>query len=134
MRAAAAARAAAFAASLVLAFAFVPAGCSSSPRFPSCERDDQCTTGATHDYCVDGRCVFCRTSVDCGDRQRCRAGACEPDPNAPPPPPDAGADAEDDGSFDEDDAGDVPSDEDDHAPPESPRRILPRGIRRFFGP
>ena len=112
----------------------VAAACSSAaPRYPACARDDQCAVGQKHDYCVEGRCVACRTAIDCADREMCRAGQCKPDPNAPPPPVlDAGDDADDDGSAD-DEAGE-PMPEQEQAPPESPRHVLPRGIRRFFGP
>jgi len=112
----------------------VAAACSSAaPRYPACARDDQCAVAHEHDYCVEGRCVACRTAVDCGDREMCRAGRCKPDPNAPPPPVlDAGDDAEDDASAD-DDAGE-PNQDEQQAPPESPRHVLPRGVRRFFGP
>jgi len=109
-------------------------GCSSAPRFPACERDEQCVSGATHDYCVAGTCVYCRTSVDCADRQMCRAGACVLDPNAPPSPAaDAGEDADDGSAEAADDDAAPEDDEGDRAPDESPRR-LPRGVRRFFHP
>src|SRR5690348_3703153 len=86
----------------VLAIAIAAACSSASPRYPLCAGDEQCTLGATHDYCVDGRCVHCRTSIDCADREMCRSGECKPDPNAPPPPAlDAGDDAEDDGSTED---------------------------------
>ncbi|HEY1954981.1 MAG TPA: hypothetical protein VGH28_05200 [Polyangiaceae bacterium] len=116
----------------------VAAACSSAaPRYPACARDDQCTAGSKHDYCVAARCVHCRTSIDCADREMCRGGECKPDPNAPPPPVlDAGDDADDDAATDEDSAaaGADDSTEDDHAPPESPRHVLPPGVRRFFHP
>lgn len=114
----------------------VASACSSSPaRDPLCRRDEQCVHGAARDYCLDGKCVHCRTSIDCGDREMCRGGQCKPDPNAPPPPVlDAGSDADDDGSA-EDEAGVTDENaEESQAPPESPRHVLPRGVRRFFHP
>ncbi len=75
--------------------------CEAHPRYPACESDAQCAVGGRHDYCVAGRCAYCRTAIDCGDRQMCRAGRCLADPNAPPPPaPDAGADAAGDAAPD----------------------------------
>jgi hypothetical protein len=118
------------AAAAALTAAVVLACSSSAPQYPACARDEQCAVSGKHDYCLDGRCVYCRTSVDCKDRERCRKGACEPDPNAPPPVPDAGEDAADDAAP-EDEAG---QDQKDDAPPESPRHVLPQGVRRFFRP
>jgi hypothetical protein len=103
----------------------------STARYPACERDEQCTVSGKHDYCVAATCVYCRTSVDCADRERCRAGQCEVDPNIPPPRAlDAGDDAESDAG---DDAGGG-VEEDDNAPRESPRHVLPQGIRRYLHP
>ncbi len=119
----------------------VAIACSSSAlKYPACERDLQCAVGGRHDYCVDGRCVYCRTGSDCGDRERCRAGKCEADPNAPPPKLDAGDDA--DADTDEDDSGAPPTpvEEDDEGPRQrsgssrSPSRVIPRGVRRFLHP
>lgn len=112
-----------------------PLGCSSVARYPACERDEQCAVSAKHDYCVSGRCVYCRTSSDCGDRERCRAGACEVDPNAPLPSVlDAGDDSEagDDGG--EDEAGEEPDDDPPARSPESHRHVIPPGVRRFLRP
>ncbi len=87
--------------------------CSSgAPKYPACQTDEQCAVGGHHDYCVAGRCAYCRTSVDCGDRERCRSGACEPDPDAPPVP-EAGADAEaNDAGAEEPGEGEEPSEDD----------------------
>ena len=119
------------AAAAALVFAAFGPACSSSARYPACERDQQCAVGAKHDYCVGGRCVYCRSAVDCGEREMCRAGECKPDPNAPPPPVlDAGEDGEtDEAGSAEDDAGESQVD-DEPAPP----RILPRGVRRILRP
>ncbi len=107
----------------------VAIACSSGARYPACERDEQCAVSGKHDYCLGGKCVYCRTTADCGDRQRCRAGKCEVDPDAPPPRlVDAGEDASE--ADAEPEAGDV----DDDAPPESPRHVLPRGVRRYLHP
>lgn len=82
------------------------------PAYPLCDHDEGCAVGPRHDYCVDGRCVLCRSATDCGERERCRAGSCEADPTAPPPPPpDAGIDA-------------APAEEDDEPPPRPTRRRL----------
>jgi hypothetical protein len=106
--------------------------CSSAARYPTCERDDQCAVSGKHDYCVSGRCVYCRTTADCADRQRCRAGLCETDPNAPPlVVPDAGDDAEDDAGEGEE-AGN--EDEGDQKENEAPLRVIPRGVQRFLRP
>lgn len=84
------------------------------PAYPLCDRDETCAVGARHDYCIGGRCVVCRGATDCGDRERCREGKCEADPNAAPPPsPDGGIRV-------------APLDEPD--PPPRPRR------RRQFDP
>lgn len=114
----------------------VASACSSSPpRYPLCQRDEQCVHGAARDYCLEGKCVHCRTSVDCGDREMCRGGQCKPDPDAPPPPAlDAGGDADDDGSAEDEAGASDENDEESQAPPESPRHVLPRGVRRFFHP
>ena len=107
--------------------------CSSAPKYPACERDEQCAVSGKHDYCLGGKCVYCRVSTDCADRERCRAGKCETDPNAPLPRAlDAGDDADTDGSADED-AGDE-KETDDEAPAASPRHVLPRGVRRYLRP
>jgi len=100
--------------------------CSSSPRYPACDHDSQCASGGRHDYCVASRCVYCRTAADCDERQRCSAGRCEADPNAPPLA-DAGSDAEPDAD------GEAGTGEDE-APPESPRHVLPPGVRRYLRP
>lgn len=55
--------------------------CSSKPAYPKCASDQDCAALGKHDYCVVGACVYCRTAIDCGDREMCRAGACSPDPN-----------------------------------------------------
>jgi hypothetical protein len=103
-------------AALVIALA-----CSSSPRYPACNRDDQCAVSGKHDYCVDGKCVYCRTGGDCADRERCRKGKCETDPDAPPLRAlDAGDDA--------------PTEDDEESPRGSQRHVLPRGVRRFLRP
>ncbi len=108
--------------------AAVAIACSAhAPKYPACQHDDQCAVGGKHDYCVAGRCAYCRTAVDCGDRQRCRAGACEPDPDAPPPP-EAGADAGDE-------AGDEAGDDDEQTqlqpdPDASPYEVRLRELER----
>ena len=85
--------------------AAVAIACSGhAPKYPACQHDDQCAVNGKHDYCVAGKCAYCRTTVDCGDRQRCRAGGCEADPDAPPLPEagaDAGADAEEEAGEDD---------------------------------
>jgi hypothetical protein len=109
--------------------------CSSSPRYPACNRDDQCAVSGKHDYCVDGKCVYCRTGADCGDRERCRQGKCEADPDAPPLRAlDAGEDGEADGSADEDAGAEEPPEEEEESPRGSQRHVLPRGVRRFLRP
>ena len=110
--------------------------CSSTPKYPACTRDEQCAVSGKHDYCVAGACVYCRTSTDCGDRQRCRAGKCETDPDLPPPKAnDAGDDAADDGGDTDDDAGtEAPEDESSEQRPSTSPRTLPRGIRRYLRP
>jgi len=119
--------------SLVTAVAIAVA-CSSAPRYPACSRDDQCAVSGKHDYCVDGKCVYCRTGADCADRERCRQGKCEADPDAPPPRAlDAGDDGEADASADED-ASENENDDDDDRRPASQRHVLPRGVRRYLRP
>jgi hypothetical protein len=110
-------------------------GCSSSTaaRYPACERDDQCAVNGKHDYCVGGKCVYCRSGTDCADRERCRVGKCEADPDAPPARSlDAGDDA-DDADTEDADASGLPDDEEERAAP-SQRHVLPRGIRRILRP
>jgi hypothetical protein len=68
--------------------------CSSKPAYPKCTRDQDCAVGNKHDYCVAGACVYCRTTIDCGDREMCRAGACMLDPELQPK--DGGEDAKPD--------------------------------------
>ncbi len=110
----------------------IAVACSSSPRYPACNRDDQCAVSGKHDYCVDGKCVYCRTSSDCADRERCRQGKCESDPDAPAIRAlDAGDDAAADAS--EDDAGEG-QESDDESPRRGQRQILPRGVRRYLRP
>jgi Cys-rich repeat protein len=129
-------RAAVVVAAIVVAI-FCVIACSSAAKYPKCERDDQCAASGKHDYCVGGACVYCRTSTDCADRERCRAGKCENDPDLPPPRAlDAGDDASGDAAEagdDDDDAGtEAPESDDDHAPV-NPRQ-MPRGIRRYLRP
>ena len=96
---------------LVLFATLVALACK-RPAYPLCDRDEACAVGPRHDYCIDGRCVLCRSATDCGDRERCREGKCEADPNAPPPPsPDAGIDT-------------GPPPDDDPPPPRSRRRRI----------
>ena len=71
-------------------------------------------------------------STDCADRERCRTGKCENDPDLPPPRAlDAGDDAAD-ASEDEDAAPEEPEEDTDRAPV-NPRQ-MPRGIRRYLRP
>jgi Cys-rich repeat protein len=107
--------------------------CSSAAKYPKCERDDQCAVSGKHDYCVAGACVYCRSSTDCADRERCRAGKCENDPDLPPPRAlDAGDDAAEAG--DDEDAGtEQPEPEESDRAPVNPRQ-MPRGIRRYLRP
>ncbi len=121
-------RAMGFAITVAIAIA-VATACSSALRFPACERDDQCVVKNQHDYCVGGTCVYCRTSTDCAERERCRGGKCEVDPNIPIPS-EAGADAADDAS-DEDDA-EAPDPEESRS--RSTPHVIPRGVRRFLRP
>lgn len=120
----------------------VAVACSSAPRYPACDRDEQCAVSGKHDYCVamsgGQKCAYCRTGADCADRERCRMGKCEVDPDAPPP---RALDAGDDAECDAGDWGECkppPEHEagtqDDDAPPESPRHVLPQGIRRYLHP
>jgi hypothetical protein len=60
--------------------------CGPKPVYPACNSDVVCNQNGHHDYCVAGACAECRTAMDCGTRQRCRAGRCEADPDAPLPP------------------------------------------------
>jgi Cys-rich repeat protein len=123
-------------AAIVVAVIVVGIACSSAAKYPKCERDDQCAVAKKHDYCVAGACVYCRTSTDCGDRERCRAGKCENDPDLPPPRAlDAGDDASGDAAEagDDDDAGTEPPESDDDHAPVNPRQ-MPRGIRRYLRP
>jgi hypothetical protein len=122
----------AFGATLALgAFALFIACSSAGPRYPACERDDQCALSGKHDYCVAGKCVYCRTEIDCGERERCRAGKCEVDPNAPIPRLDAGSDAEDADAEPDDDANTEPTEPTERA---APPHVIPRGVRRFLRP
>ena len=106
--------------------------CSSTPKYPACQRDEQCAVSGKHDYCVAGKCVYCRASTDCADRERCRAGKCETDPDLPPPRAlDAGDDAAEAGD-DDDAAAEAPDDDTDRAPV-NPRQ-MPRGVRRYLRP
>ena len=122
------------------AFALLGAGgivlgiaCSSAAKYPKCERDDQCAVSGKHDYCVAGACVYCRTSTDCSDRERCRAGKCENDPDLPPPRAlDAGDDAAEAGD-DEDSGTEEPEGDESERAPVNPRQ-MPRGIRRYLRP
>jgi len=117
---------------LATAFAAVVACSSGAAKYPACQTDAQCAVGGKHDYCVDGHCAYCRTSVDCGDRERCRAGACEPDPNAPPVP-EAGADAEADaaseGGQDEEEGSEADPEAEEQTRMRSRVRALERRVR-----
>lgn len=84
-------------ASWIALAAVVGLACSATPVYPACKTDGACAHAEHHDYCVSGTCVQCRSAIDCGDRERCRGGRCESDPDAPipPPPVEAGAPPED---------------------------------------
>ena len=126
-------RAATSAAAIAFVGTALVIACSSAAKYPKCERDDQCAVSGKHDYCVAGACVYCRTSTDCADRERCRAGKCETDPDLPPPRAlDAGDDAAEAGDEEEDARTEQPDDESDRAPV-NPRQ-MPRGIRRYLRP
>ena len=117
---------------IAIAVALVAIACSSAVRYPACNRDEECSVSGKHDYCVSGKCVYCRTAVDCGDRQRCTAGRCEADPNAPPPVVDAGDDGATDASDEETEEVTPPPADEEHG--ESHQHILPRGVRRYLRP
>jgi hypothetical protein len=66
---------------LLVALLMMTATCRTS-RFPTCETDAQCAEkdeGATKRYCVNVRCVECRTDGDCKPGHVCnrRMDACE---------------------------------------------------------
>ncbi len=127
-------RLAAATAALAGAIALVVVACSSAAKYPKCDRDDQCAVSGKHDYCVAGACVYCRTSTDCADRERCRAGKCENDPDLPPPRAlDAGDDASDAAGDEEEEASTEEPEEDTDRAPVRPRQ-MPRGIRRYLRP
>src|SRR5512139_1608220 len=73
--------------------AILALACGATPVYPACRSDSACVQGEHHDYCVNGTCAQCRTASDCGDRERCRSGRCESDPDAPIPPPPASVSA-----------------------------------------
>lgn len=125
------------------ALALAIACSSSASKYPACEQDLQCAVNGRHDYCLDGRCVYCRTGADCGERERCRVGKCETDPDAPLPKLDAGGDG--DADTDDDDSGSpaAPTEEEDDdgerlrsrsGSSRTPSRVIPRGVRRFLHP
>jgi peptidoglycan-associated lipoprotein len=64
-------RAVAFA---VLALA-VPLACG--PRYPNCEKDEQCNDEAHKGVCVRGLCTQCRKDSDCDTGKVCLEGACK---------------------------------------------------------
>jgi len=118
---------------LATAFAAVIACSSGAAKYPACQTDVQCAVNGKHDYCVDGHCAYCRTSVDCDLRERCRAGVCEPDPDAPPPPeagPNAETDAETDAGSEAGEDDEPPSvDEESEGQMRSRVRALERRVR-----
>jgi len=54
------------------ALALLPASCT--PKYPKCDKDEQCKKG---EVCVNGQCQQCREDRDCPKGQRCNAGRCE---------------------------------------------------------
>jgi len=93
----------ALAVAFVIALVAIAWSCSKKPAYPRCDDDGQCAVAGRHDYCVAGTCAYCRTAVDCAEREKCSAGRCEHDPLLDPP--DAGPDAEADAEAD---SGDEP--------------------------
>jgi peptidoglycan-associated lipoprotein len=49
-------------------------GSACGPKYPKCEKDDDCKAG---EFCVSELCQKCRTDSDCATGQSCNAGACE---------------------------------------------------------
>jgi peptidoglycan-associated lipoprotein len=47
-------------------------GCS--PKYPSCDQDEDCHKG---EFCVDKKCQQCRGNNDCPAGQQCASGACQ---------------------------------------------------------
>lgn len=65
---------------LLLVFAAVAtaslAGCG--PKYPKCDKDDQCKDHG--EVCVEGTCQQCREDSSCGPGQICKGGRCEAKP------------------------------------------------------
>ena len=55
-------------------------GCG-SPRYPSCDHDDQCNTDGHHGVCLEHQCTECRDDKGCLTGQSCVSGACTEVPN-----------------------------------------------------
>lgn len=51
-------------------------GCG--PKYPRCEKDENCHAG---EYCVDGQCQQCRLDSHCAPGERCADGRCESIPD-----------------------------------------------------
>ena len=73
------------------ATAIALAACEASPKFPSCDNDDQCNADGHKGFCVERKCVECREDADgvsatesrggphqsvCGAGKTCASGAC----------------------------------------------------------
>jgi outer membrane protein OmpA-like peptidoglycan-associated protein len=62
---------------LVLGVApLVAAGCG-SPRYPSCDNDEQCNSDVHKGVCVNHLCTECRATAGCPTGQECLEGACK---------------------------------------------------------
>jgi len=48
------------------------AGCP--PKYPKCDKDEDCRKG---EFCVQGQCQQCREAKDCPAGQVCKSGRCE---------------------------------------------------------
>ncbi len=59
----------------VLALA-LPLSCG-GPRYPNCEKDEQCNDETHKGVCVKGLCTQCRHDADCDNGKVCKEGACK---------------------------------------------------------
>jgi peptidoglycan-associated lipoprotein len=60
----------------LVALALVPLLSCGGPRYPSCDKDEQCNGEGHKGVCLDHLCTECRDDTGCDANQRCKGGAC----------------------------------------------------------
>lgn len=46
------------------------------PKYPNCETDEHCNLDGRKGFCINAKCIECKTDATCGNGRSCNAGAC----------------------------------------------------------